>query len=152
MLASAGVNVFGFLAVPVSASATYGVTSDDAPSFEQLSLGGNSPALFDRSLFNQRIPMGALPSGIAVGTSALTYRVSLNAAPLAPYFWSGSTTAAGNRFAVWHRVIGVEGSYAVAAIPVAGVPTARIVYGAGESLDEPFRRQIRGYLSVVISP
>ncbi|HEY4304310.1 MAG TPA: hypothetical protein VGM82_07585 [Gemmatimonadaceae bacterium] len=152
VVTSAGVTAFGFLVVPVSASATYGVTSSDAPVFERLSLGGNSSALFDRLLLNQRVPMGALPSGIGVGTSALTYRVSLNTLPLAPYFWSGSTTSAGDRFAVWHRVIGAEGSYAVASIPVAGVPTARIVYGVGESLDAPFRRQIRGYLSVLINP
>ena len=120
--------------------------------FERLSLGGNTPALLDRLLFTQRVTMGALPSGIAVGTSALTYRVTLNTQPLAPYFWSGSTTPVGDRFAVWHRVIGLEGSYSVASIPVAGVPAARIVYGGGESLDEPFRRQIRGYLSVVINP
>ncbi len=152
VVTSAGVSAFGFLLVPVSASATYGATTDDAPVFERLSLGGNTPALLDRLLFTQRITMGALPSGIAVGTSALTYRVTLNTRPLAPYFWSGSTTPAGDRFAVWHRVIGLEGSYSIAAIPVAGVPAARIVYGGGESLDEPFRRQIRGYLSVVINP
>ena len=152
VVTSAGASAFGFLPIPVSVSASYGWTTDDAPPFERLSLGGNPPALFDRLLLNQRITMGALPSGIAVGTSALTYRVMLNMQPLAPYFWSGSATPAGDRFSAWHRVIGLEGSYAVASIPVAGVPTARIVYGGGESLDEPFRRQIRGYLSVVINP
>ena len=152
LVASAAVNVFGFLPIPVSASATYGRTNAAAPMFERLSLGGNSPALFDRLLVTQRLTMGALPSGIAVGTSALTYRVSLNTQPLAAYWWAGSTTPAGDRFAMWHRVVGLEGSYAVNAIPYAGVPAARIVYGAGESLDEPFRRQIRGYLSVLINP
>jgi Tol biopolymer transport system component len=151
-MASAGLNAFGFFVVPISASATFGVTSKNAPLFERVSLGGNSPALLDRLLFTQRVPMGALPSGIAVGTSVLAYRIALNARPLAPYFWSGSTTSAGDRFAVWHRVIGLEGSQSVASIAVAGVPAARIVYGAGESLDEPFRRRLRGYLSIVINP
>jgi Tol biopolymer transport system component len=152
LVASAGVNVFGFVPIPISASGTYGRTNPDAPPFEQLSLGGNAPALFDRLLLTQRLTMGALPSGIAVGTSAVTYRVTVNTRPLAAYFWSGSTAPTGHRFSAWNRVLGLEGSYAVSAIPFAGVPTARIIYGAGESLDEPFRRQVRGYLSVVVNP
>lgn len=151
-IASAGLGVSGWLPLPLSASATYARTSDDAPLFEQLSLGGSSPALFDRLLLGQRLVMPVLPSGIAIGTSALTYRVSANINPIGVYFWSGSTAPAGSRFSAWHRVIGLEGSQSVAAIPVAGVPSARIVYGAGESLDEPFRRQVRGYLSIIINP
>lgn len=152
LIASAGLNVFGFLPVPLSASATYGSTSRDAPAYELLSLGGGTPALVDRVLFTQRLTMPVLPTGIATGSSAVTYRISANTLPLAPYFWSGATAPESSHFGSWHRVIGLEGSYAVAAIPVAGVPTARIVYGAGESLDAPFRRQVRGYLSVVINP
>jgi Tol biopolymer transport system component len=152
VVAAAAVNAFGFLAFPVSVAGTYGITTRDAPAFERLSLGGNSPALFDRLLTTQRVAMGALPSDVAVGTSALTYRIALNTQPLAPYFWSGSTTAAGSRFDAWHRVLGLEGSQSIAAIAYAGVPSARVVYGVGESLDAPFRRQIRGYLSVVINP
>jgi len=152
LVASAGINAFGFLRVPVSASATYGVTNAHAPLFEQISLGGGSPALFDRLLLAQRVAMPALPSGIGTGTSALVYRVALNAQPLGAYFWSGATAPRGTRFSAWHRVIGLEGSQSVASIPVAGVPAARIVYGVGESLDAPLRRQIRGYLNIVINP
>lgn len=152
LVASAGINAFGFLRVPMSASATYGATNADAPLFERISLGGSNPALFDRLLLTQRVTMPALPSGIVTGTSAFAYRVSLNAQPLGAYFWSGSAAPRGTRFSAWHRVIGLEGSQSVASIPVAGVPAARIVYGVGESLDAPFRRQIRGYLNIVINP
>jgi hypothetical protein len=152
VVTSAGLSAFGFIPVPVSASVTYAATTGDAPLYERMSLGGNTPALVDRLLFTQRVTMPVLPSGIAVGSSALAYRVNVNTQPLGAYFWSGSTAPNSSRFAKWNRVIGLEGSQSFAAIPVAGVPTARIVYGAGESLDEPFRRQIRGYLSVVINP
>lgn len=152
LVASTGVNAFGFLPVPLAVSATYGLTTGDAPPYERLSLGGSPPALVDRLLFTQRLTMPVLPSGIAVGSSALTYRVALNTQPLGAYFWAGSAAPARTRFANWNRVIGLEGSQSVASIPVAGVPNARVVYGVGESLDAPFRRQIRGYLSVVINP
>lgn len=152
LTASGGLNVFGVLPAPLAVSATYGLTTDDAPVYERLSLGGSSPALVDRLLFTQRVTMPVLPSGIAVGSSALTYRVAFNTQPLGAYFWAGSTAPARTRFASWNRVIGLEGSQSVAAIPVAGVPNARVIYGVGESLDAPFRRQIRGYLSVVINP
>ena len=150
--ASTGFTAFGFLPYPISASANYARTNDDAPLFEQISLGGGPPALVDRLLLTQRIVMPALPSVLTTGTSAFTYRISLNTQPLNVYFWSGSTALPGETFSDWHRVIGLEGSQAVAAIPVAGVPNARAVYGVGESLDAPFRRKVRVYLGIVINP
>jgi Tol biopolymer transport system component len=152
VLTSAGATAFGFLPASISASASYALTTNDAPFFERISLGGGTPALFDHLVLPQRIPMPALPAGIAVGTSALTYRVSVNTQPLGLYFWSGSATPASTRFSAWNRVVGLEGSQSVSAIPVAGVPNARVVYGIGESLDAPFRRRVRGYLSVVVIP
>jgi hypothetical protein len=49
-------------------------------------------------------------------------------------------------------VIGGEAGISVPAIPYAGVPSARIVYGLGESLDAPFRKQWRAYLNVIVNP
>jgi hypothetical protein len=149
---SAAVTAFGFLRAPVSASATYARTSSDAPRFEQLSIGGGPSPLLDRLMLTQRIGMPALPQGIATGTSAFTYRVSVATQPLGVYWWAGSTAPAGVRFAEWQRVIGLEGSQAVAAIPIAGLPPIRAVYGVGESLDAPFRRQVRGYFSILLYP
>jgi hypothetical protein len=151
-VSSLGITAFGFAPVSVSASATYGRTSSDAPRFEQIALGGGPTALLDRLLLTQRVNMPALPQGIATGTSALTYRVSLATQPLNVYWWAGSTAPAGDRFAAWHRVIGLEGSQSVAAIPIAGLPTVRAVYGVGESLDAPFKKQLRGYFSIVLNP
>lgn len=149
---NAGVNAFGFTPIAVGASASYAHTNADAPAFEQISLGGTPSQLVDRLLLTQRIAMGALPFDVVSGSSALTYRLQLNTQPLNAYFWSGSTTTGDARFAAWHRVIGLEAMQAVSPIPVAGVPGARILYGIGESLDAPFRKQLRGYLSVAINP
>jgi hypothetical protein len=148
---SGGMNESGFTPMPVSLSATYARTSTDAPAFEQLSLGGSPSTLVDRVLLTQRLAMPALPSGIALGSSALTYRATLGTEPLALYFWSGSASAT-NSFSAWHRVIGGEAGISVPAIPYAGVPSARIVYGLGESLDAPFRKQWRAYLNVIVNP
>jgi Tol biopolymer transport system component len=151
-VSSLGITAFGFAPVSVSAAATYGRTSSDAPRFEQIALGGGPTALLDRLLLTQRVNMPALPQGIAVGTSAFAYRLSLATQPLNVYWWAGSTAPAGDRFAAWHRVVGLEGSQSVAAIPIAGLPTVRAVYGVGESLDAPFKKQLRGYFSIVLNP
>jgi hypothetical protein len=120
--------------------------------FEQISLGGGPTPLLDRLLLTQRVGMAALPQGVATGTAAFTYRASLATQPLNVYWWGASAAPAGDRFAAWHRVIGVEGVQAVGAIPIAGLPPVRAVYGAGYSLDAPFRRQVRGYFSIVLNP
>ncbi len=150
-VASGGISASGFLPVPFSLAASYGRTSNDAPLFERMALGGSPSDLIDRLLLTQRIVMPVLPAGVGIGTSAFSYRVTLHTQPLNLYFWSGSASDSG-RFAGWHRVYGAEGSLAVSAIPVAGVPNTRLVYGIGESIDEPFRKQVRGYVSVVINP
>ena len=150
--AAGGITAFGYLPFPLAASVSYARTNDDAPLFEQMSLGGNPPALIDRLLLTQRIVMPVLPLGVAIGTSAFTYRVSLNTQPLNVYFWSGSTAPAGDAFSAWNRVVGLEGSQGVSAIPLAGVPTARAVYGIGKSLDAPFRGKVRAYVSLVLNP
>lgn len=151
-VATLGLGAAGFIPYPVSASATYARTNVGAPTYEHISLGGGAPALVDRLLLSQQIVMPALPAYLASGTSAFTYRVTIGAQPVSPFFWAGSAAPAGTRFADWHRVVGLEGVQAVPSITVAGVPPARIVYGGGYSFDAPFRNQVRGYLSVVINP
>jgi hypothetical protein len=68
------------------------------------------------------------------------------------YWWAGSTTNGAERFANWNRVLGLEWSQSVPAIPAAGTPPARGQFGIGESLDAPFRRRVRAYVSLILSP
>jgi hypothetical protein len=138
--------------IPVSAAATYGRIGSDAPLFERFALGGGPPVVLDRLLLAQRWSMPVLPTESTVGTSAFVYRVNAFSAPLTLYWWAGSTTPAGEPFREWHRVVGVEWSASTPAIVPAGTPAARAQIGVGESLDQPFRRQFRAYLSLVINP
>jgi hypothetical protein len=96
--------------------------------------------------------MPALPIATSLGPQALAYRVAVTTQPLSWYLWSASTAASGDGFKIWHRVLGVEWSQAVAAIPIAGTPSARGQIGIGESLDAPFRRKLRAYVSLVLNP
>jgi hypothetical protein len=151
-LASATLATSGNAVLPVSATASYGRTDRNAPIFEQFSLGGIASPLIDRSLLAQRLSMPALPGGTSINSSAFTYRVSLDTKPLALYLYSGSTAPAGKRFATWNRVIGADWSASVPPIPVAGTPGARALLGVGESLDAPFRKRVRAYVSLVLQP
>lgn len=138
--------------LPVSANVLYGFTGATAPPFEQFSLGGAPSPLVDRDLLSQRISMPALPDGISTGSLTFAYRIALNALPLAPYVWAGSTAPTNASFEHWNRVVGLEWSGAIGAVPVAGTPAARAQVGIGESLDQPFRHRVRAYVSVVLNP
>ncbi len=137
---------------PVSAAASYGRTSINAPIFEQFALGGGPSPVIDQAIVSQRVSMPVLPAGIAVGSSVFSYRVNVSTQPLSWYFWSGSTARAGDSFTGWHRVFGVDWSQSIGAIPLAGTPAARAQVGVGESLDAPFRRKLRVYLSLILEP
>jgi hypothetical protein len=108
--------------------------------------------LIDRALLAQRFTMPVLPSGISINSSAFACRAALDTRPLALYWYAASTTAAGQRFAVWNRVIGAEWLASVPAIAIAGTPAARAQIGVGESLDAPFRKRVRAYVSLVLDP
>ena len=149
---TAGVGTAGQGTLPISAVALYGATGATAPVFEQFSLGGGASPLIDRDLLTQRVSMPALPEGLSVGRSVFAYRISLNGGSIAPYVWAGSTAHAHERFEQWHRVVGLEWSGAIPAIPVAGTPAARGQAGIGESLDAPFRHRVRAYVSILLSP
>ena len=151
-MASLGLNVRTPILPSISGSATYGATSANAAPFEQFAIGGGRSPLVGQTVMNQRISMPALPTGISIGTSLLAYRVGVSVAPLSWYLWSGSTSRPGESFDVWNRVIGVEWTQSVAPIALAGTPAARAQIGIGESLDAPFRRKLRAYVSLVLNP
>jgi hypothetical protein len=151
-LATAAVASAGRTMVPVSASVTYGRVTSTAAPFEAFALGGGPSELLDRSLLSQRVSVAALPAGTAVGSSVLAYRVSISPQPVTMYFWSGSVADAGDTFRSWHRVLGLEWTQLIGAIPLAGTPAARVQLGVGESFDAPFRRKARVYLSLILNP
>jgi Tol biopolymer transport system component len=140
----------GFL--PLDLTGSYGrVTARSAP-FEQFLVGGLASTLIDPSLLTQRIVMGALPLGIAAGDRAALFRVSTDFSGIAPFYWAASARSGDGRFAVWHRVVGVELAIDQGPVSVLGLPGARFVAGVGQSLDTPVRHQTRGYFTVSLRP
>ena len=152
IVATAGLGLSGRGTIPLGATATYARTNVDAPVFEQIAIGGGPITLLPSIVLSQRLPMPVLPSAIMVGSSAFTYRASLQTQPLALYLWGGSTAPAGQRFSLWQRVIGMEWNQSVAAIPMVGTPPARAQIGLGESIDAPVRHHLRAYAALVLDP
>lgn len=151
-VATAGFSVSGPGAIPIAATALYGRVNAGADSYEMFALGGGPSALLDGAQLTQRVGMPVLPTGSAIGPTLFAYRVTLLAQPLSPYFWAGATAGVDQRFAIWHRVVGLDWSQSIGAIPLAGTPSARGVIGIGESLDAPFRHRVRAYVSLVLNP
>jgi Tol biopolymer transport system component len=149
--ASMGFSANGIFVMPIAVSATYAQVNGGASPFEHVSLGGSPSPLLDRALLTQRVTMPALPANLIAGTSAFAYNVTLIHNPLSLYYWSGSA-ASGGGFSAWHQVIGLEGSQSSPAIHSLAVPNVRAVYGVGESLNEPFRRKLRGYVAIYVTP
>jgi hypothetical protein len=152
IVVTGALSLSGRAAIPLAASATYGRTNVDAPVFEQLAIGGGPVPLIPADVMSQRLPMPVLPSAIMVGSSAFTYRASLQTQPLSLYLWGGSTARAGQSFSLWQRVAGIEWTQSVSAIPMAGTPAARALIGVGESLDAPLRHRVRVYAALVLDP
>jgi hypothetical protein len=152
IVTTTAISLSGRGVLPLSAASTYARTNADAPLFEQIAIGGGAVALFPSIILSQRLPMPVLPSAISIGTSAFTYRASLDTKPLALYWWGGSTAPAGASFSVWQRVIGAEWTQFVSAIPMVGTPPARAQIGIGESLDTPVRHRLRAYVGLVLDP
>jgi hypothetical protein len=131
---------------------SYGRVSMDAPPFERFVIGGVSTSLVDGSLLTQRISMGVLPTGAAGGDRIVTYRAATALMGVAPFYWGASGAVGTDRFDRWHRVIGVDLTVDQSAVPVLGLPGARLTAGVGRSLDAPFARHTGGYLSVTLRP
>jgi hypothetical protein len=158
-IVTASLSASGRLLLPLpTLSAVYGRTTTSAPLFEQFALGGGPSIILDRALLSQRVAMPVLPTGTRIGTSVFAYRAALVvgaafSAPVSAYLWSGSTGDEDNdRFDEWQRVIGLDWTLSIPAVPAAGTPAGRAQIGIGESLDAPFRRRVRAYFSLVLNP
>jgi len=127
---------------------SYGVVSDAAP-FERFTVGGAAPSFIDTTTVAQWIPMPALPFGILRGRRYASYRVSLGGNALSPYLWAG---AAGDSLVRWMRVIGVDGSLTLPPLPFFRLPASAVTAGVGYSIDEPWKKKTRGYISLRYRP
>lgn len=127
--------------------ALLGRTTDDAPSWERFTVGGTAPQLVSPSLLSQRVALPGLPLGAVEGTEATLLRVSTRVGGLTPFY-----AAAGDGGREWQRLLGVEAGEEIARIPLIGLPGTRLLAGAAYALDEPYRGQVRAWLSVAFRP
>jgi hypothetical protein len=141
--------VVGYGRLGIRADAMFGAVSGDAPTVERFSLGGTAPPLFDRALLAQRVAMPALPTGLALGSRAASYRIGLPGEGIRPYFWSASV---GDRLRDWHHVVGLEWSYDFTGLWSVGFPDTHFTCGIGYSLSAPLKHETRGYVALSYRP
>jgi hypothetical protein len=104
--------------------------------------------LVEDAVLVQRVAMPALPTGVATGDRVLAFRLALPSGPLVPYYWGASTAVNADAFRRWHRVVGAELRAGSEALPLVALPDVQLVLGYGRSLDEPYRRGDRVYVSL----
>lgn len=126
-----------------------GYTNADAAHFEQFAVGGTSPAFADDATLTQWVAMPVLPFGALRSNRIASYRLAVGSSTLSPYYWAGS---AGAGFDDWMRVVGAEGRAAVPTLPLLRLPAAEATAGVGYSLDEPWRKRLRAYLTLRYRP
>ncbi|MDQ6886667.1 MAG: hypothetical protein M3068_05170 [Gemmatimonadota bacterium] len=131
------------------ADALAGQADAGTSGYERFVIGGSAPPLFDPSLLSQRLAMPALPFATAEGRRAAQWRVALAGDGFQPYLWAAS---AGERIGRWHRVVGAESTLLLPPLPIVRLPATRTTLGAGYSLDEPFKYNLRAYFGASFRP
>ncbi len=147
-IAIAGIRV-GARSLGLVADALAGRVDARAPGYERFVIGGSAPPLFDQALLSQRLSMPALPFATGGGRVAGQWRVALAGEGFEPYVWAAS---AGERIGRWHRVVGAESTLLLPSLPILRLPAMRSTLGAGYSLDDPFRYNLRAYFGVTFRP
>jgi hypothetical protein len=117
--------------------------------FEQFVVGGAWVPFVDAALLSQRVSLPSVPVGYSGGRQFQMLRGSVRLAGLQPYV---VFVGAGDRIARYQRVYGIEEDFGFPAIGFVRLPTTRIRFGVGYSLDEPYREKVQPYVSVTYRP
>jgi hypothetical protein len=146
--------VAGPRAYPLIAATTFGKTTAPTPgelgrAFEQFVVGGSELPYVDPVYVSQFIPLPGVPLGFARGRHLGAVRLSVGGSAFEPFI---SWTAAGDRLEHWQRVLGIERAMTIGSYGFARLPEVRLRGGASYSVDEPFRRKLRGWVSVIFRP
>jgi Tol biopolymer transport system component len=129
---------------------TLGRAGGAPPIWETFAVGGVTSPLVDPSLLSQRLPLPAVPVGYVRGERIWTARIEARArSGLAAFWWAGT---AGEELGDWKRVLGVEWVLDKDPLPYLGLPASRVEAGVARVLDEPLRKETRGWLSVSFRP
>ena len=129
---------------------SYGAVSRAAPAFERFLVGGVGSPLVDDALLSQRVPLAAAPIGVRSGREIYAYRASLTGLGVVEPYYAGVSTRGG--FADAFRVVGAEVAFSLGDTPIIALPAIRALAGVGYTLDQPFRKKTRAYLSIEYRP
>ncbi|HEX2716484.1 MAG TPA: hypothetical protein VHM67_02325 [Gemmatimonadaceae bacterium] len=130
-------------------SVQYGAVTRETAFGEQFVVGGAPPSFTTGRTLEQWVAMPVLPFGAMRGDRVYSYRAAIGGGGFEPYFWWGS---AGRSFDDWMRVAGIDATVAVPPLPILRMPAARAQAGVGYSLDDPWKKKVRAYLSVAYRP
>ena len=122
--------------LPFAFTAQVGAVEASNPD-EQFTIGGTPPSMIPPAVMAQLIAQPAL-SPFFVGKRLETYRLSVPFGLARLYGWAGRAHAPGDS-APLERVLGIEGTASIVAIPVLGTPAARVTIGAGRWMN---RREV----------
>jgi hypothetical protein len=111
--------------------------------------GGGIVPFVDAALLSQRVSLPSVPVGYAGGRQFQMLRGSVRLAGLQPYV---VFVGAGDDVERYRRIYGVEEDLAFSGFSFVRLPTTRIRFGVGYSLDEPYEKKIRPYVSVTYRP
>ena len=153
----AGVGVSGVAAFPVTVGGTWGRMHGSALPVERFAAGGLASPLIDSSLTAARyavpgLPNGAVVPGSASRTSSLfAYRASIPTGLLTPFYEAVSVSAGGGPGG-WHRLFGLEYSFATGPLPTAFIPGFNLLLGVARSVDAPYRGRTTLYSEFRLTP
>ena len=122
---------------------------DFGRAYEQFAIGGAYLPFIDQAYLSQRVSLPSVPVGYSAGRTFALYRAQLRAFGLQPY---GVWVSAGDSVDHFQRIVGVENEFSVETIGFAKLPSTRVRFGVGYSLDRPYKDKIRPYVSVTYRP
>jgi hypothetical protein len=129
--------------------ATAGWVDEDAPIFEQFTVGGAAPGLIDESLLSQRIIRPGLPFAVMGGNKVLTARASTTGPFRLYHEWYG---VGSYDLAAANRAAGFVAEFTIPSVAALRLPNGKISAGALYSFDGPFAKKFGGHFTLTISP
>jgi hypothetical protein len=123
--------------------------ADFGRAYEQFLVGGSALPFADAAFHGNRIVLPGVPVGLVSGQRVGVARMVLGGRVVEP---SVTWVAGGDRRTEWKRVYAVERELIFPSLGYARLPAVRVRAGVSYSVDAPFERKVRPYVSLVYRP
>jgi hypothetical protein len=151
-IASVDVATIGRDFLPLQLGVTAGRVTGRPHPFEELTIGGVSSPVGDSSVLSQRFSMPMFPTGIGRGRALVAWRAALPMSFWTPFYEGASVGDDLDHLTKWNRAVGLERRYTFGPMPAAFIPRVQLRGGAAYTLDEPFRKRVRGFFEMRVEP